>query len=80
MKIKGCRVNPVELEGHFLEHPDVLNCCVVPIPDGLSGQIPKAFIVLTMEAQNRLDPIDPREVDKLKAVIIQVYDAHLLPT
>lgn len=78
MKVKGYRVNPVELEGHLLEHPDVIDCCVIPIPDEFSGEIPKAFIVLTKEAQDRLDALDPREVDKLKAVLIQVCHTHLL--
>lgn len=54
MKVKGFRVNPIEIEGHLLEHPDILDCCVVPVPDEFSYELPKAFVVLTEEAKEKL--------------------------
>lgn len=80
MKVKGYRVNPAELEGHLLEHPDVLDCCVIPIPDEFSGEIPKAFIVPSKEVQDHLDNLDLEAVDKLKTTLIQVCATHLPST
>ena len=78
MKVKGFRVNPIEIEGHLLEHPDVFDCCVIPVPDEFSYQIPKAFIVLTQAAKNRLrvdgpdSSADQIAVAEMKNKLIQV--------
>ena len=64
-------VAPAELEGHLLGHPDVADCCVVGIPDELSGEIPLAFVVPSHAAEERIKK-DPSEADKVKASIAQV--------
>lgn len=46
IKYKGFQVPPAELEGILLLHDDIADCAVVPIPDGTSGELPKAFVVL----------------------------------
>ncbi|KAK0481631.1 amp dependent CoA ligase [Armillaria novae-zelandiae] len=46
MKVRGFQVAPAELEGHLLLHSSVADCCVVPIPDDYSGELPMAFVVL----------------------------------
>jgi acetyl-CoA synthetase len=45
-KCNGYRISPFELESILLEHPAVLEAAVVPKPDAIKGNVPKAFIVL----------------------------------
>jgi len=46
IKYKGYSVYPRELEDVLYEHPAVKICAVVGKPDEVSGEIPKAFVVL----------------------------------
>lgn len=50
IKYKGYSVYPRELEDILYEHPAVKLAAVVGKPDPLSGEIPKAFIVLREDA------------------------------
>ena len=45
IKYKGYSVYPREVEDVIYEHPAVKLCAVVGMPDELSGEIPKAFVV-----------------------------------
>src|SRR5258708_8795529 len=45
-KASDYRLSPFELESALIEHPDIVECAVVPSPDPLRLAIPKAFIVL----------------------------------
>ena len=47
IKSGGFRVGPFEVENVLMEHPAVLECSVVGVPDALRGQAIKAVIVLT---------------------------------
>ena len=46
IKTGGFRVGPYEIENVLMEHPSVVECSVVGIPDTLRGQAIKAVIVL----------------------------------
>jgi acyl-CoA synthetase (AMP-forming)/AMP-acid ligase II len=46
IKYKGHQVAPAELEALLLTHPAVADAAVVPSPDDVAGEIPKAFVVL----------------------------------
>ncbi len=46
IKSSGYRIGPFEVESALLEHPSVLEAAVVGKPDGLRGQIVKAYVVL----------------------------------
>jgi long-chain acyl-CoA synthetase len=46
IKYKGYSVYPREIEDVLYEHPAVKLCGVVGKPDAVSGEIPKAFVVL----------------------------------
>ena len=46
IKTGGFRVGPYEIENVLMEHPAVLECSVVGVPDSLRGQAIKAVIVL----------------------------------
>jgi len=53
LKVRGFQVAPAELEGHLLSHPDVADTCVVGVPDEYSGEVPLAFVVLSVDAAKR---------------------------
>ncbi len=46
IKYKGYQVAPAELEAILLAHPAVADCAVIPSPDEMAGEVPKAFVVL----------------------------------
>jgi acyl-CoA synthetase (AMP-forming)/AMP-acid ligase II len=46
IKYKGYPVAPAELEGVLRTHPAVADAAVVPVPDPVCGELPKAFVVL----------------------------------
>jgi acyl-CoA synthetase (AMP-forming)/AMP-acid ligase II len=45
IKVKGFQVPPAELEALLIQHPEVADVAVIGIPDEVSGELPKAFIV-----------------------------------
>ena len=46
IKTGGFRVGPYEVENVLMEHPAVVECSVVGVPDALRGQAIKAYVVL----------------------------------
>lgn len=46
IKTGGFRVGPYEVENVLMEHPSVVECSVIGVPDALRGQAIKAVIVL----------------------------------
>ena len=46
IKTGGFRVGPYEIENVLMEHPAVLECSVIGIPDAQRGQAIKAVVVL----------------------------------
>jgi long-chain acyl-CoA synthetase len=46
LKVSGYNVYPTEIEEVLYQHPKVLKCCVVGVPDGKGDTKLKAFIVL----------------------------------
>ncbi|KAM3960213.1 uncharacterized protein ACR2FA_005696 [Aphomia sociella] len=45
IKVKGFQVAPAELETVIQSHPKVADCAVLGIPDPITGETPKAFLV-----------------------------------
>ncbi|KAG2065599.1 acetyl-CoA synthetase-like protein [Suillus decipiens] len=70
MKVRGFQVAPAELEGCILDHSDVADTCVVPIPDDYSGEVPLAFVVLRAPAADRVGK-DSRKAKQIKASIMK---------
>jgi acyl-CoA synthetase (AMP-forming)/AMP-acid ligase II len=50
IKYKGRQVAPAELEAVLLAHPAIADAGVVPSPDKVAGEVPKAYVVLKAEA------------------------------
>ncbi len=42
----GENISSIELENAVLEHPSVLECAVIPVPDTRWGEVPKALVSL----------------------------------
>ena len=51
IKTGGFRVGPVEIEHVLQEHPQVLDCSVVGVPDRMRGQAIQAMVVLVPDAK-----------------------------
>ena len=50
IKYKAYQIAPAELEAVLLAHPAVADAAVIPSPDEVAGEVPKAFVVLHHEA------------------------------
>ncbi len=46
IKYKGYTIAPAEVEAALYEHPAVKECAVVGEPDDITGELPKAYVVL----------------------------------
>jgi long-chain acyl-CoA synthetase len=45
IKCRAFSVAPAELEAALLEHPDIVDCGVIGVPDADAGEVPNAFVV-----------------------------------
>ncbi|KAJ7258711.1 phenylacetyl-CoA ligase [Mycena haematopus] len=70
IKVRGFQVAPAELEARLSASPDVADCCIVPVPEEFSGEIPKAYVVLSQAAAARVAG-NPEEGEKIKSVLIE---------
>ncbi|KAJ8719767.1 hypothetical protein PYW08_011942 [Mythimna loreyi] len=74
IKVKGFQVPPAELEMVLRTHPKILDCAVLGIPDPISGEVPKAFIVpqpgQTVKEEEILDHVNTKVTiyKKIKSV------------
>lgn len=66
IKYKGFQVAPAELEAVLLTHPAVADAAVIPYPDDEAGEVPKAFVVLKAET-------DEREIKEYVAARVAPY-------
>lgn len=59
IKYKGMQVAPAELEGILLTNACIADVAVIPVPDEMAGEIPKAYVVLkpnqTMDEHDVMD-------------------------
>ncbi|KAJ7166412.1 acetyl-CoA synthetase-like protein [Mycena crocata] len=70
IKVRAFQVAPAELEARLAASPDVVDCCVVPVPHEFSGEIPKAYVVLTKAALERVTQ-NPETGENIKSALIQ---------
>lgn len=66
------QVAPAELEAHLLTYPYVSDCAVIGVSHQISGEVPKAFVVKSQEANGKAD------IDVAKAICedVQKHKAH----
>ncbi|KAF3431033.1 hypothetical protein FNV43_RR25763 [Rhamnella rubrinervis] len=57
IKYKGFQVAPAELEAILLAHPSVEDAAVFPLPDGDTGEIPAACVVMAADAKESEEDI-----------------------
>ncbi|BGP46123.1 hypothetical protein JCM10450v2_001963 [Rhodotorula kratochvilovae] len=76
IKVSGFQVAPAELEGHLLSHEDVLDVCVIGIPDERKGEAPKAYVVPSPAAASRLQSGGSRAEQELVASIMKFVADH----
>ena len=46
IKCRAFSIAPAELEAAVLEHPDIVDCGVIGVPDPDAGEVPNAFVVV----------------------------------
>ena len=61
VKSGGEWISSVELEGHIMAHPDVLEAAVIGVPDPKWDERPMACVVLRAEARGRVSAEDIRK-------------------
>ena len=68
IKVRGWQVSPAELEDVLLHHPGVADAAVVGLPadDGLSGELPYAFVVRAVKNSLAADATAEELKDWLK--------------
>nr|GAT57810.1 predicted protein [Mycena chlorophos] len=73
IKVRAFQVAPAELEARLAASPDVADVCVVPVPDEFSGQLPKAYVVLSAAALERIasSTNSDEEREKIKAALVK---------
>jgi len=54
IKYKGYKVLPDEVENHLHNHPAILECAVIGVPDETIGETIKAFVVLQDDFKSRI--------------------------
>ncbi|XP_052742116.1 uncharacterized protein LOC112048455 [Bicyclus anynana] len=79
IKVKGFQVPPAELEMILRTHPKILDCAVLGIPDPISGEVPKAFIVpqpgQNIKNEEILEYVNSKVVAFKKVKAVQFVDA-----
>lgn len=69
----GENISTIEVENCIMHHPKVLECAVVPTPDDVWGERPKAFVVLKKEVMEH-GGFGPGEIEE---DIIKFCRSHL---
>ena len=77
IKYKGLQVAPAELEGVLLTNPAIADCAVIPVPDEIAGEIPKAFVVLKspISADDVMQYVAERVAPHKKVRRVEIVDA-----
>ncbi|TPX32218.1 hypothetical protein SmJEL517_g04605 [Synchytrium microbalum] len=58
IKVNALQVAPAELEALVLSHPAVADVAVVPTPDDMAGELPRAFVVTKAGKQSKQTALD----------------------
>ncbi len=69
IKYKGFQVAPAELEALIITHPNVADVAVIGIDDDEAGEIPKAFVVLNGEDDDKSKESLDNIANDIKALV-----------
>ncbi|XP_048483308.1 4-coumarate--CoA ligase 1 [Plutella xylostella] len=79
IKVKGFQVPPAELEAIIRTHPKVMDCAVVGTKDPITGEAPKAFLVVkpnqTVSEEEIKEYVNSKVIDFKKVKEVQFVDA-----
>ncbi|XP_073946391.1 uncharacterized protein isoform X2 [Choristoneura fumiferana] len=79
IKVKGFQVAPAELEAIIRAHPKIADCAVVGVPDPITGELPKAFIVplpnQTVSSEEIMEFVNSKVVSFKKITEVQTIEA-----
>ena len=67
---------PAELERHMISHPAVADVCVIGVPDEMSGELPRAYVVLHPNVAERAQR-DPKELDAVRESLFKVISCFI---
>ena len=70
----GYRIGPFEIESVLVQHPAIVECCVVAAPDQVRGEVIEAHVVLREGT-----PGTPELVVELQQLVKTRYAAHAYP-
>lgn len=78
-QVKGFQVAPAELEAIIRAHPKIADCAVIGIPDPITGELPKAFIVpqpnQTVSSEEIMEFVNSKVVAFKKITQVQTVEA-----
>jgi len=69
INIAGHRLSTGAMEEVIATHPDVAECAVIGVHDGLKGQLPVGLVVLKAGAQRSIDEIGPELTSMIREQI-----------
>ncbi|KAJ7643428.1 phenylacetyl-CoA ligase, partial [Mycena polygramma] len=70
IKVGGYQVAPAELEARLVANANITDCCVVGVPHEFSGEVPKAYVVVSKDALERIR-LDPEEGNRIKMSLME---------
>ncbi len=72
INVAGHRLSTGAMEEILLEHSKVADCAVIPVRDGLKGQLPFGFVVCSKD-------VDPKEYDQIRNDLVEMVREKLGP-
>jgi acyl-CoA synthetase (AMP-forming)/AMP-acid ligase II len=74
IKYKGYQIAPAELEALLLTHPAISDAAVIPVADEEAGEVPKAFVVADISAEEVSAWVAERVAPYKKLRAVEVID------
>ena len=80
IKSRGFRIGPFEIESKLIEHPAVLDCAVIGVPDKERGQSVKAFVIVNdgYDTANSTAYMIKRDVNKKLAYYKHIHQIEIV--
>lgn len=69
INVAGHRISTKSLEEALLDHPDIIECAVIGVPDELKGEIPLGICILNKEVDKSREEIGDELVQTVRQLI-----------